>query len=613
MTQHLKNDWRRAVHQQLFDLVPCNIAVIDRNYTIVDHNDNFAEVFGEGKGRPCYEVYKHRSSPCEHCLAKKSFSDGQVHVNDEVGVDKNGRTAYYVVHMAPVITPDGDIPYIIEMSTDVTETRRLQREYQILFERVPCYVAVLNRDLRIVRANEKLRDTFGDTTGEHCFRVLKKRPDKCDNCPAEQTFEDGKIHTSEHVGISQNGRHTNYIVTTSPLSRGEKKVSHVIEMALDITQMRHLEAELARANEFREILIQNSLDAVMGVDSEGKMFLFNPAAEKLSRYHSEQVIGKKPPQGLFPEAFNAVISGSSDRCLLRETELTARDGEKVPVRFAGFSLKQGGKNLGAAAFLQDLREIKRLENEKIEAERLAAVGQTVAGLAHGIKNILTGLEGGMYVFRGGLEKDDRKRIDQGWHMLERNIERISGLVRNLLSFSKGDEPEVGMVNPVELAEEVVNLYGDAAAKAGIIIRLEAPDRVAPAPMDREGIHSCLANLVSNAIDACQMSEKAGCKVTVRCVEERGAVVFEVADEGCGMDYDIKQKVFTTFFTTKGAGGTGLGLLLTRKIVQQHGGKIDFASAPGEGTTFRLIFPRERLPRINTEADGSADGAENERT
>jgi len=517
-------------------------------------------------------------------------------------VDKDGRPAHYVVHIAPVKAPDGSIPYVIEMSTDVTDTRRLQREYHILFERVPCYVAVLNRDLRIVRANERLRDTFGRTTGEHCFEVMKKRGAKCENCPAVQTFQDGKVHTSEHVGISQCGESTHYIVTTSPLSKKGDEVSHVIEVALDVSQLRRLEDELEKENTFRETLIRNSIDAVVGVDTEGRAFLFNPAAEKLTGYRKEEVLGKPLPRSLTPTEFQDIMHGSSERCLVSEAALVAKGGGRVPVRFSGVALYRNGKTIGAAAFIQDIREIRQLEKEKIEAERLAAVGQTVAGLAHGIKNILTGLEGGMYVFRGGMKKGDTNRIERGWEMLERNIERITVLARSLLSFSKGEPPEVSLVDPVGLAEDVVNLYLDAALKSDVELRLDAPDGVAQAPLDRNGMHSCLANLISNAIDACQMSDNDSCRVTVRCRDDGENLYFEVADEGCGMDYDVKKKAFTNFFTTKGAGGTGLGLLLTRKIVQEHGGRISWESTPGEGTVFRLIFPRRKLPALDPPRD-----------
>jgi signal transduction histidine kinase len=131
-----------------------------------------------------------------------------------------------------------------------------------------------------------------------------------------------------------------------------------------------------------------------------------------------------------------------------------------------------------------------------------------------------------------------------------------------------------------------------------------PD-LSPAPLDAEGMHTCLANLVSNAIDACQVSEKPDCRVTLRTFADSEALGFEVLDTGCGMDYEVKKKIFTTFFTTKGEGGTGLGLLLTRKIVQEHGGAILVDSEPGRGTRFAIRLPRARLPQPTPEATRDA--------
>jgi len=128
--------------------------------------------------------------------------------------------------------------------------------------------------------------------------------------------------------------------------------------------------------------------------------------------------------------------------------------------------------------------------------------------------------------------------------------------------------------------------------------MKCDDQIEPAPFDSEEIHTCLANLVSNALDACKMSEKPDCEISIRCYLKNNSIVFEVTDQGCGMDYQVKQKVFTNFFTTKGASGTGLGLLTTRKIVQEHGGKIEFESSMSQGSIFRLIFPRAQLPEVD---------------
>lgn len=592
--ERISAEIRERLHKQLFEQVPCNIAIIDRNYRIVDQNRNFAEVFGDGIGKPCYEVYKKRSQPCEQCMAQLTFSDGKMRVNDEVGVDRKGQTAHYIVHISPLIDEGGEIPYVVEMSTDVTETWRLKREYQILFERVPCFVAVLNQDLRIVRANERLRETFGETTGQHCYEVYKRRSEKCDNCPAELTFQDGKTHTSEQVGINKNGELTHYVVTSSPLSKSEPSISHIIEIALDVTETHKLKEELEKARAFGEMLIENSIYGIIAIDPDEKVIIFNPSAERLLGYSSNEVIGRRLPRDVIPQALVDAIESEAKKVELHEVEIESRSGEKIPVRISAVMLERGSEFFGYAAFIQDLREIKKLEQEKLDAERLAVVGQTVAGLAHGVKNILTGLEGGMYVFKSGLDRGEKTRIEQGWEMLERNIGKISTLTKNLLSFSKGRVPTTEMIRPADVVREVVSLYRDTAGQSGISIIEELED-VAPAPFDPTDLHTCLANLISNAIDACLVSEKHGCAITVRCMERDGAIIFEVADTGCGMDYEIKKKAFTNFFTTKGSSGTGLGLLVTRKITQEHGGKIQFESTAGEGSLFRLIFPRNRLP------------------
>jgi len=468
-------DFDRWVFEELFQLVPYNIAIIDRDYNIVKANDNFAEYFGNWRGRKCYKVYKKIDQPCANCNTILTFQDGKTRVSDEAGIGQNGQPAHYVVHIAPLKkNKKGKVDYVVEMSSDITETKRWQREYQLLFDRVPCYITVIDKNYKIIRANESFRENFGDVIGKQCYEVYKKRKTKCPNCPATKSFKDGMVHRSNQVGIKMKGDKTHYIVATSPLGRGPDEINQVIEISTDVT------------------------------------------------------------------------------------------------------------------------ELKKLENDIIEAERLAAVGQTVAGLAHSVKNILMGLEGGMYIVSQGFNKNDQRSITEGWEMLQRNFEKITSLVKDFLSFAKGRLPELVMVNPNDLVNEIVNLYKDIAANIGIVLKADIDEKVKTVPLDPKGIHSCLTNLVSNAIDACQMSDKENCSVTMRTIFEKGTLIFQVEDNGSGIEYDIKQKIFTTFFTTKGGLGTGLGLLTTRKIVQEHGGKISVVSKKGEGSKFIMSFPVKRL-------------------
>jgi signal transduction histidine kinase len=151
-------------------------------------------------------------------------------------------------------------------------------------------------------------------------------------------------------------------------------------------------------------------------------------------------------------------------------------------------------------------------------------------------------------------------------------------------------------DPQELAREIFTLYHAVALEAGVTLLFEGEEGIPTATMDPSDIHTCLANLVSNAIDACKTSKKEECGVSLRVKPGDGTVVFEVEDTGCGMEPEVREKVFNSFFTTKGLGGTGLGLLVTKKIVREHGGRIEVKSEPGEGSCFRLELPRNGLAK-----------------
>lgn len=594
MRKDLPEEVSTWIGKQLFEHVPSNIVVIDHGFNVVLANGNFTRVFGEATGKRCYEVFKKRESACETCMAAETFEDGEPRVYNEYGVDRKGRPAYYVVHNVPIRDDDGNIAYVIEMSYDVTDTESLQRQYNILFERVPCYVAVLDRDLKIVRANEMLRSTFGESKGLHCFRVYKQRQERCEDCPALKTFADGGSYTRKQVGIDKTGCLAHYVVSTSPISKAGGEVQHVIEMSIDVTETQKLAQDLLKESYFRHQITENAFDALVGADSGGVVNIFNPSAERLFKASAQDVIGRRSAWEYLPEEFRRLFERKGRTMVLPETSVSNSAGEEIPVRFSGAVLGKGTDTIGAAAFLQDLREYKRLEREKLTNERLAVVGQTVAQLSHGMKNILTGMQGGLYGIKAGIKRDDRKRLEVGWERLERNVARINGLVRGFLGYTKEHVPEMEPTDLNTVAEEVHALYADTARAAGVKLMLEKAPGMGPILVDPKDMHTCLANFVSNAIDACKEKGRrdgGDLSVTIRLAEKEDAVTLEVADTGCGMDEDTKNKVFNTFFTTKGLEGTGLGLLVTRKLILANGGETSFDSTPEEGSVFRIELRR----------------------
>ena len=353
-------------------------------------------------------------------------------------------------------------------------------------------------------------------------------------------------------------------------------------------------------------MIDQSFDGFVAADAKRRITVINPAAEQLLGVTAEELRGNTDLKRVYPTKFLELKECGGLSCILPETTIQVSDHE-IPIRFAGVVVRNGNNVLGTAGFLQDLRTVKRLEQEKLDAERLAAVGQTVAGLAHGVKNILTGLEGGMFLVRWGIEDDRRDKLEEGWRMLDRNFHKITTFVREFLSFAKGRVAVVAPTDPNRLAYEAVALFSEAARERGVTIDAQFQEGIPEANLDAEGIQRCLANLVSNAIDACLVSDAGGDRVIVRTRDRDGSLEYEVEDNGCGMDYEIKRKVFTSFFTTKGTEGTGLGLLVTKKIVQEHGGFVDIESKPGSGSTFRITLPRHRLPPPAEEDGDTTNG------
>jgi signal transduction histidine kinase len=291
----------------------------------------------------------------------------------------------------------------------------------------------------------------------------------------------------------------------------------------------------------------------------------------------------------------AALNGNGDikNLAWRETTIESKDGESIPVRFSSTILLENEQPVGTVAFFQDLREIKGLEKELLKSERLAAVGQTVAGLAHGIKNILHGLKGGSYLVDIGIKKDDSEKLIKGWDMIKRNIGRTSNLVMDLLSYSKERQPEFEACLPNEIADDVCTLLQDKARENNIKLVRDFDGSIAEVLMDPNSVHEVLLNLMSNAVDGCLFDEDTSKNFRVdlkTALETDNVIRFEISDNGVGMDEEVVRKLFTSFFSTKGHRGTGLGLMVTRKLIEEHNGSIEVNSQPGKGTTITVRMP-----------------------
>lgn len=233
-------------------------------------------------------------------------------------------------------------------------------------------------------------------------------------------------------------------------------------------------------------------------------------------------------------------------------------------------------------------ENARLYEATVQSERLAATGETVAFLSHHIKNILQALGGGIDVVESALNKGDAAKAKENWPIVQRNLGRINELILNMLAFSKDRQPLLENVNVNHVLTECLELMGPRADERGVALMSEL-DEQPPIPADASGLSQAFMNLIANALDA--VPDKTGViTVSSKYDSMNRNVIVQVIDNGQGIDPVAIDKIFTPFYSAKGQRGTGLGLAVTQKVVQEHQGTITVKSALGAGTTFTLTLP-----------------------
>ena len=308
-----------------------------------------------------------------------------------------------------------------------------------------------------------------------------------------------------------------------------------------------------------------------------------------------------------------VVTGHGDMdSAIESLKYGASDFINKPIRFEALilALERAKQKIAMSRQLKDYTknleqkieertlELRQAQEELMASERLATIGETVAGLAHYIKNILTGLRGGMYMVDVGMAKGKPRMQQDGWGMVRRNIEKVSDLVLDLLKYSKERMPEPTVCSPNKIVLEGVELMREKAGQHGVKLSTDLDPNLKEAFLDQDGINDVLLNLISNAIDAClydtNTSKVWEVKVKTRLETDARSgevILFQVIDNGAGMTDAVKAKLFTRFFSTKAGRGTGLGLLITQKIVNEQGGEVSVESEVGQGTTFSVRFNR----------------------
>jgi signal transduction histidine kinase len=271
--------------------------------------------------------------------------------------------------------------------------------------------------------------------------------------------------------------------------------------------------------------------------------------------------------------------------------VTSVTGEKINVLCTTAPVRNSDGDVEAVIEMAiDITQIRQLQDQ------LTSIGLLVGSISHGIKGLLTGLDGGIYMVNSGFQKDKPERVKKGWEMVERNVDRIRSMVLDILYYAKDRELSLTDIDVEALMEEIGEGLLKKAADANIALRIDVSPGAGGFQGDSGAIRAMLVNLLENSLDACRAnSKKTGHEVSVTVRRANPWMVFDLRDNGIGMDRETREKIFSLFFSSKGLKGTGLGLFISNKIVDKHGGDIKVESERGRGSRFLVRLPLDARP------------------
>jgi signal transduction histidine kinase len=246
----------------------------------------------------------------------------------------------------------------------------------------------------------------------------------------------------------------------------------------------------------------------------------------------------------------------------------------------------------------------------MQAERLAAIGQTIAMLSHHIKNILQGIRGGSYLIEMGLADHDENIVQKGWNIVDKNQNKISTMVMDMLSFSKEREPDLDAAQLNDVVADVVELMQARADELKVALDWKSDANMPILQVDSDAIHRAVLNVVTNAIDACEGRPEGKVAIATKYLEDDALAQITIQDNGVGISAEQLPKIFQAFVSDKGSRGTGLGLPVSQKIVKEHGGRILVDSQIGRGSRFTLEIPAVLANAVReTNVGGAVDYSE----
>ena len=484
---------------------------------------------------------------------------------------------------------------VIDHSRASEEIRRNANWLERLIETSQDAVVSIDRRGRVVLFNAAAGRIFGYSADEivgHKVNELMAEPYASEHdgyiARYERTGEAraiGRIRTVE--GRRKNGEIFPLELSVTQVATGESEEVHYAAFIRDTSEVRRGQAWL-------QSLIETTQDAVLSIDRQGRIVLFNPAAERIFGYARNEVFGQKvnmlmaEPYATEHDEYIARYEKTGEaRAIGRLRTVTARrkNGELFPIELSVTEIAVD-RDVHYAAFIRDISEKNRLQRHIVENERLAAIGTTAAKIGHELANPLNGMSLTVQLLEQRLRRladGSDNQLASTVKRLKDEISRLQKLVGEFGTISRKEKYVFRPVHLIQLVDDIVGLQAPHLAQHGIDLRISFNSELPVMNIDSDKMKQALLNLIKNAAEAMPH----GGKISISGFTGNDAVILEVTDTGEGIPVDVD--AFQPFATTKKE-GTGIGLVIVRQILMAHDGKISYRSKPGKGTTFRLELP-----------------------
>jgi PAS domain S-box-containing protein len=514
----------------------------------------------------------------------------------------NPRTLYFDCEINAIINDD-EVVGVSVLARDVTDEREKEKRFTELFETLQEGVYFSTPEGKLLDANDSLIRMLGYSNKEE---LLAQEAESLNYESGQASIlgrrqnDQGSVRTREITLKRKDGRAAMFLDTSRAVWDDSGKIIRYQGTLVDITERLEMEKELRRQEEFQRYLLESFPDLIFVIDLNERFSFVSSRIRDLLGHKPEDLVGKKIAE--LPDhssAFAALYRDvSSGRRLFGfcEYEANHRDGSLRTMRASASPLFDAESKVnGVIVSVRDISVEKKLEQQIIQSERLAAMGQMIGGFAHELNNPLTSILGVSELLQDtDIPEASRKQLV----MLQQQARRATEIVQNLMYFSRPPLPGKTEINLAELVQRTLHLHAYSLRKNNITVDFLPESPLPRVTGDPHQIMQVFLNLVMNAEQAIREVRDRG-TLRIRLGKDDDHIMIIFQDDGPGIPADILPKIFDPFYTTKRPGrGTGLGLSICKAILREHGGNVEVASGPGGGAVFMVYLPTVEAEKKN---------------